>query len=447
MLNLGLQDWKGNKQLIHLVQGSFMALTIKIGAAGLSFLMFVALARAMSVNDFGRFGFAFSLATILAVIGSFGQRALVLRFAAIYEDAGDQARLLGVARFGYRLVIIGCGVLGIILICAGFVWPGLENRGMAIAVGAFTLVLGIAEYQTCLMRVFSGMVLALLPRDILWRLGVIIPAGLAAFGFLPLFSVNQSLWMITVILAGVTLAQTLCHPLTRPPHLLKAKAIYETAQWRAPSLGLWGTSFVQMAMPNLSVVIVGLMLSPTETGAFFAAWRISMLLNLFLLATNMILAPIFSKTVHKGDIQQAQTMLSLIALFIGLGNLACLAFIIHFKVEIMGLFAPEFATHTELLIALAIGQSFIALTGPTITIMEMTGHEKGYLKLSTFINLTGLALLPWVTLHFHALGAAIILSLTYICLHITLLIFIRRKLYLYPSILGIRKLFHKISDE
>ena len=98
--------------MAKLARGGMAALIIKIGGAGLSFLMFLMLARAMSAEEYGRFGFAFSLATLLAVVGSFGFRSLVLRYAAAYAADGAIELERGVIRHGYVVTALGCGALG-----------------------------------------------------------------------------------------------------------------------------------------------------------------------------------------------------------------------------------------------------------------------------------------------------------------------------------------------
>ena len=75
------------------VGGSLAAFAIKVASAGLSFFMFVALARVMSRADYGIFAFGFSLATFLALVALLGQRTLALRMVPVYQAAGAPERL------------------------------------------------------------------------------------------------------------------------------------------------------------------------------------------------------------------------------------------------------------------------------------------------------------------------------------------------------------------
>ena len=277
--------------MARLARGGLAALIIKVGGAGLSFLMFLMLARAMSVEEYGRFGFAFSLATLLAVVGSFGFRSLVMRYAPAYASDGTSELERGVIRHGYVVTALGCGVLGVgIAVFAAFV-PGVDHPSYLMAAGAFTLVLGLAEYQASVMRAITGITLALVPRDIIWRLLVVAGCGLVTIGLVPQLTATSGTVLITAVLLVVIFGQALAHPMTRPASLLAGAAKQEKSKWWGSVWGLWGTLIVRSAAPNLAVVYLGLIMSPAATGPFFASLRLAMVMNLFLMSSGMVVAP------------------------------------------------------------------------------------------------------------------------------------------------------------
>lgn len=75
------RPWPRDAALGHVLAQGAVAFVVKVLAALLSFLMFMAISRALPEAAFGEFGFAFSLVTMSALIGSFGQRSMILRFA------------------------------------------------------------------------------------------------------------------------------------------------------------------------------------------------------------------------------------------------------------------------------------------------------------------------------------------------------------------------------
>lgn len=429
----------GDEVLVKLARGGFAALSIKMAAAGLSFLMFLVLARAMSAEEFGRFGFAFSLATLLSVIGSFGQRMVVLRFAPVYEEAGDKAALTGVVRFGYFAVTIGCGALGLAVALFALFWPDLQARVYLIAAGGFTLVLGLAEYQVNVLRAFGGMTLALAPRDIVWRAGLIVVAAAAALGVLPQLAAASGMWVTAGLLASVVAGQALAHPATRADALFRQPARLDGAQWRHAALGLWGASVVNIGAPYFSVVLLGLVLSPASVATYFTALKIATLLGLVTMASSLVAAPMLARNFGAGQQGEAQRVARLSALASAILTGGLFVLIIAFAAPLMGLFGSAFRAGDTLLIILSIGYVFSALSGINVLMMEISGHERIYLRVIMITNACTMAILIPAALWAGPVGAAAVVSAGMIAWNVWLLIEGRRSHGVATSILSLGK--------
>ena len=84
-----------------------------------TFLSFVAVARATSVEEFGRFSIAFALATILSFLLLGGQHRIVLKYFPKYELADDDGASAGFTlRAASRnlAVFIAAGALCLVLL-------------------------------------------------------------------------------------------------------------------------------------------------------------------------------------------------------------------------------------------------------------------------------------------------------------------------------------------
>ena len=426
--------------LKKLLRGGIMALVIKVGAAGFQFLMFLVLARGMSGPDYGVFGFGFSLGTLLAVGGSFGQRMLVLRFLSVYLGAGKTQLATGVLRDGVSIVLGGTAVLSVVV---AFVLPLLEERvgtGFLLWTALFAVAMALAEYFAFALRAHEAMTLALAPRDVIWRFLVILVTLPAAIGLLPAFSANGAMAMVTGLLLAVVMVQTLSHASTRPAALFRATAEYDRPTWRQASLGLWGTSFVQIAAPNLTVVILGMILSPEETGPVFAALRIALLLNLFLLAANMVASPTISRFYHEGRFAALQRTCSAIALLASGTAGVIFLVLIFFGDQMLELFGADFGTAHDVLLIVAGAYVVNTLTGPTSVLLEMTGHERAAFKLLTRMNVVSMVVMVPMTWAFGAAGAAACLALSIAGWNIQGVLYARREIGLDPSVAG---LFYK----
>lgn len=423
--------------LARLARGGLAALIIKVGGAGLSFLMFLMLARAMSVEEYGRFGFAFSLATLLAVVGSFGFGPLVMRYAPAYDADGETERQRGVIRYGYIVTGLGCGALGLAVVVGTALMPTVDRPYYLMAAGAFTLVLGLAEYQAQIMRAITGITLSLVPRDIIWRLLVVAGCGLVMLGVVPDFTAGTAVALVTATLLVVILGQALGHPMTRPGALVSGTAIFEGTKWWGTAWGLWGTMVVRMAAPNLAVILVGLILSPFATGPFFAALRTAMLLNLFLMSSGMVIAPAIARHFHRGEIESVRKLCLMTVAAVAIPTLTVFIGFVFFGRQILALFGEGFESGYAALLILSAGNLVNALSGPTAEIMEMTGAERPYLRIIVGTNILALILIASLTPALGVIGAALGVAFGMSAWNIRCILYARKKLDIDPSILSI----------
>ncbi len=425
-----------DKLLDRLLRGGAMALAIKVAAAGLSFLMFMLLARASTIEEFGRFGFAFSLATSLAIVGSFGQRMMVLRSAPAYATDGDQRRLTGIVRYGYLRVFLGCLAVGLVPAIVALVWPNMEHRGYLVASVALTLATGLAEYQARALRAVTGMFVALAPRDVFWRVAVSLLAGAWIFLAMPPMTASAALTFTAALLFAAVGIQAMFHPLTRPHSLFRAPAAYDLTEWRRTSLGLWGVSVMQIAGANSSVVLAGALMDPTATAQLFAALRIATLLELFTTAVQMVSAALISSRWHKGDKAGVQKICRMVTLGAAVPAFGSFLLFVLFGDWVMRMFGSEFAGGEMLLIVLSCG--FLAKTvfGQSSLLMQLAGRERAFMRIVTVCNVASIAALVVGTMMFGAIGAAVATAAGMIAWSGWAQIDVRRRLGVDPSLFG-----------
>ena len=422
----GLARLRTDPELQRIARGGLTALLIKGSAAGLSFLMFLVLARAMTVEEFGRLGFVFSAATLLAVLGSLGQRALAMRYVAIYRGIGAEAKARGVVEYGYRRVVAGCG--GLVLILAGAALVHGPSMSYLIAGAALVLAVGLAEFQAHVLRAEGGMTLAVLPRDVVWRVIVMLAAGVAAVGAWPEITASAAIWIMALTLLIIIAAQAVWSPLLRSIADRSDRDWSEIGQWQKAQWGLWGVSVIQPAVPNLALVALGLLLSPAETAPVFAALRTAMVLHLFLMAANMIAAPLISRHVHADDMQSLQRLCTVISAAVTLPTfLVFVAFILAGD-RVLGLFGSGFESGHVALVIFSAGYLVSAVAGSTAQIMEMAGFERRYFRVLLIATIAALALLwPLIAL-LGSVGAALAVAGYTMSWNVVLYVFIARQL-------------------
>lgn len=311
---------KDNSSAKSILGSGIVGLIIKVGAAALSLLMFAAIARVTSTEDFGTFGFAFSLATVLAVVGSMGQRMFGLKTAAILHDSGDIAEMSKVLLSG--IFIVTCGTLLASVFFYALSPEDLMSGGVATILTTSLLAISLAliEYIVHFFRGFRSVAASLLLRDILWRVVVILFCCFVAIFASTVDAITVILFM-AVALIFISAAQVLLDPVGRQifkSRLNLSRILLDNVR---SSRFLWGTSIVQtVGGPVLTPVILGFILSPKEVGPFFAAMRIALVMDLFTMAASMVISPMVARMVEFDKRDDLQSSLSLSSLAVSLAT-------------------------------------------------------------------------------------------------------------------------------
>lgn len=418
---------------------SFLAFAIKLGSAGLSFAMFVLLARAMDRADYGVFGSIFSLITLLAVIGSMGQRPVVLRFGAAYHETQHHALRRGVIQRGYAIMLLGCFFIGglgaLIYTFSGTLTGGAVDLGWIAAITGLTLAWALVEYQSFVMRISSGVALSLIPRDIIWRLLMCGLVWLAAMGKLPGTPGAQGwTWIMAGSLVVVGVVQFILNERQDTSSRILGSRDMRHSEWNAPMRNLWLSSVIMLAAQSLSVILIERQIGPEQAGPYFSALRTAQLLNLCLFATSVICSPLLSRSLARKDHAETQKVCTLTVMIGGGFGAAGFLVILVAGGFLLRLFGEGFDTMTPALIILAAGFLINTLAGPTGPLLEMSGHEHAYLKTLLIANIFGFIALPFAIFWLGAIGAALCTAAIAASWNIAAVIYCRHKIGVDPSL-------------
>lgn len=428
----------GNALAARLARGGAVALAIRLTSVALSYLMFVVLARHMSGDDFGRFGIAFSLATFVAVVAVVGQPLLVLRFIPAYQHEERPLLLEGLIRDSRITVLLGALACALLMLLGSFVWSRFANTNgtYLLWVTLLMVVMAIARHQAYTLRAFGNIALALAPRDIIWRIAVIVCA-LYVTRDATTISASYAINICSLALIAILAIQMFAHPATRPGMLVKSGLETDRKLWASESRGLWAVTIVQAAGLNLSVVVLGLTLSPELTGSFFAALKTAALLKLPLVAGTIVGAPLIARYYHAGQIRDVQMISSYLVIGITVPVLIGFILILIFGERILGFFGPEFVAAQWAMVLIAFGTLINALSGPTAFIMNMTGHHRQFLIIMTVTQVIALAILPVAAFYFDMLGAAATVAAGMISWNIWVWRWSRKNLSIDPTFYGV----------
>lgn len=417
---------------------SLGALVIKIATAGLSYIMFVVLSRAMGLNAYGQFATGFALATMLAIGAGLGQHMVILRLWPEAESAGRADAAMDALKAGWALTLIAGGVISLLLVVVTLVFK-LGGGGVSYLYGAAALVLPMAaaEYLSAALRAQGSVVVALTPRDILWRGSVPAIVWLAYLGGVQ-FDGFWALMFVALALALVLVAQIVAA--RRKPYVNSIGFSGLRTYW-AKNGGLvfwiWVATLLDTAALNLDVVLVGALMSPEASGLFLNAFRTAGLMTLFLFAINQVAAPMVARHFHSGELREAQALVSFTAWAGFLFSLGVFALFVMFGSYVMGLFGAAYVSGAPILLILAVGLMVDAATGPTRIVMMMTGYERAYVVILAATSLIALVAAIVVIPVFGVIGAAIVNALARIVTQCTLVWRTRQLSGIDPSIFSV----------
>lgn len=415
------------------------ALVIKIAAAALSFLMLVVIANSMSPAEYGKFAFGFSLAITLSTIAGLGLGTAVLRFLPQYMSAGESGLARGFIYAAGGASIIVPAITGIALalgtkIYAQF-WPD-GDPGFIFMTALLIPIMAISEFVASALRAHGLTIASMAPRDILWRAFVACLAYLAIhLGFQ--VSGGEMLLLASLALLVILIGQLLYARYSMRELFSGKPSQQDYPLWTKTFLPMWGAASLYALVQQFDVVILGLFLSPEDSGPYFAALRTAGLLSLLLIAGNMISAPLIARYYHAGEWVMLQRLVRLLTAGIAIPTLFGLGFLVLAGGWLLRLFDPSFVSAYPLMLILGAGFTFDAIAGPTGYMLQMVGKEGTYLKIMASAYALTLSLQCLLIPIAGPYGAAVPNALGLIVANIFIIRTVKRELGVDPSLFGL----------
>jgi O-antigen/teichoic acid export membrane protein len=222
----------------------------------------------------------------------------------------------------------------------------------------------------------------------------------------------------------------------RPGVLASSPPEYAAATWRHIAVPLVIISAAEALLNRTGVVLLGWFGETREAGIYSLAFNISFLVVLPRTAINTLFAPTISTLFTREDRVTLQALVTKAASWTlcAAGGIALVLAVL--AESILTWFGKDFADGVPALRILLVGQLIAASYGSQLSVMTMTGHERGaagLLILSAavsvvasilFISMLGLT------------GAAIATTIALIVWNVAMAFFITRHLQLLPGVLG-----------
>jgi len=414
---------------------------IKLASAGLSFLMFVAVAMVMDGRQFGLYSAAYAGASLVSFFASVGQQSTVLRFWPQYVGLGDHSSAHGMMARAILVALAGLVGSSLLILMVGFlpfIGKGTpEWLSLCVAAAVLSFALGWSEFTSGAFRAKNALISGLLPRDIIWRAGTI--AAIAACHFMHIeMSAVAATHLTALLLILSVVPQTLL--LVRDTARAKRGPLTEgqKREFKTVTLGLWGVTSLPPALGQVSTLLVAVILGPEAAGAIFVADRTTRFVALALNGINQALAPQISSAFYSGDRAHVQRITNLAALGSFAIALCVLAAFWIFGGFILSMFNPTYDTPTmrATLVIFGIGATFATACGPIEILLQLTGLQHALFKVLVVVNILGLGATAVTTYFFGPIGAAVSIAGTVIAWTAIAVSIARRRIGINPSVFG-----------
>lgn len=425
----------GNKAI--LARGAIGVLLVKVAGVGLLFGLHVLLARLLGTEQYGIYVYALAWINILVVFCLLGFQTSLVRFIAEYTVRQQWNLLRGIIRRSTQTVLASSIIVsGIGTIIITFKRHQIGDEVAIPFCIAFVLLplFSLCRLQEASLRALKCAVQAEFVFSIVRPLML----GLAVLCLFYLLqgSINtvHAMTCNVVSVLAVFLIDTALLRRSLPVSVRHTPPAYAQSQWVKVSLSLLLAATMHKVLNRTDIVMLGIFLETKEVGPYSAASNIASLIILGLVATSAIAAPIISELYHTGNKEKLQTTLTLAARGIFIFTIVAGIILVILGKYALGFFGPEFVVAYVPLVILLVGLVINASSGLVGLIMAMTGHQNQAGIILTSCAVINIALNAVLIPAFGLSGAAVSTTITMALWNIAMIIYVRYKLQINPTV-------------
>jgi O-antigen/teichoic acid export membrane protein len=415
------------------LKGSATALAIKCTASVLGFTMFALSSRQMEPEEFGALAIIFNAMSFLAAASLCGQETLIVRSWAEYCGSDRPALARGALTFGAQVTVGAATLMTMVVALAWSLWDRSASLPLMLAACAFLFCHALLQFSGQFSRVAAGLIIGEGPRELLWRLIVVLAIGAhhvmnIAFGATEFFVAAAGALTFAIAVQAVQVVRLI------PDAVRQAKPERDIRAWVPRSFKMWLSALMDTTSQYLEVVAVGLVLGTKAAGFYFVATRIT---NVFAMITGSIsvyATPQISALFYSDAKHELQRILRLLAVIGAILVGSTLLLIVVAGKLLLWMFGTAYMSIYPALIVLAAGASIGALVGPAAHVLLLTGHEGAYPRIMASGLLIRFLMIVVLGHMFGLIGAVVATAVSTVAIAFALILACRRLVGLDPSL-------------
>lgn len=399
-----------------LIKSGLLTLCVKALGVTLFFLMNVLLARKLGVEQYGIYSFAISIVMVFAIPAYGGAPVLVLRETASLmttEKAFGQS--IGYLWLWCIKIVCFLSVMSVSLFCLSLYF-GLQEKlrldfASLVYLSSLIPLVAFMMMNAAMLRGMRRMIVGVIPEQVLLSLGIMF---LMCLYIGDTFKASDIIRFHCISL-GLGVVFTLFFLIKNGVYVSLKKGMGDYNKMRSSMLSLTFLTGLQVANKYTSILVVGFMLTPEDTGVYRVAMQVSVIAAFGLNIVNTFIAPNIVSLFKANKTDELKQLIEVSSRLLLCFSICVFLVMIFFgDIFIVWAFGKEFLAGSQVLYVLLVGQIVNCLFGPVGLLLNMTGNEKVTLRITVYVFLVSIPASIALVYYFGVLGASVALALTLI---------------------------------
>jgi hypothetical protein len=432
---------KGDQDASFVLKKSFLALLVRLGGMLTQYLFIFIVARLYGPKEQGAFTLCFTVLQLFAIFSQMGLDNRLTRIIAANRDHPDSSIIKTTYLQSLQLTLVASSVWAIATYYAApyiagtvFSKPELTDELQQTCLAFVPFV--IIGLNSAGFRGFKNMTGFMVFKGIQPLISAVL--------LLVIFYMKSSLGVVdayTYAMIGTCLLSFITWWRFSKLKELSYKPTVSWNQMLSESMPMMLTGSMFFILGWTDNIILGIFRSSEEVGMYDAAFKLSTLSAIVLLAINAIQAPVFSELYHKKEMGRLQQIILRSNRLLFFTSLPLTVVLCIFPDQILGFLGDGFKGAWLVLIILSIGNFINSITGSIGILLQMSGHQKQYNNIITTTAIGSIVLNFILIPEYGLLGAAITSSAAKIIQNLLSVAYAKKKLGILSLYLpGIEKL-------
>ncbi|HET6725379.1 MAG TPA: flippase [Gammaproteobacteria bacterium] len=420
-------DLNINSERGRLVRSAGATAAIKVGATIVSFGASLLYARVLGPHDYGLYAYVLAWVAVLTIPSGLGLPPYLIR-----EGARAPGKLHALRRWADGRVLVSGLVIAVLMASAVFLPSAAGARWLFIIAAPLPLLNNLGYVRRALIQAHGWVARSQFPA-------LLLAPVLMLITLLVVWQLTGSLNTTVVMIAMTTVA--LVPFIANSLQLRRIETPDERSNYSL-SLGsalpfVWfGTLYLLNS--RIDLIILGALKGAHAAGIYAVATRATDFIAFFLLAANIVIESRIARLHHGGEIKALQRLLTAAMRRVAVLTLPlALLLILGATPMLRYLYGTPYAEGAIAMRILAAAQLVNVLAGPTATILNMTGGERYSVRGTALAVLFNCALNLLLIPLYGLAGSAIATGISLVGWNILLWYWVRTKLQLRPSAIGL----------